>query len=145
MAWRAPNNQQAAYLTCSAIEDFAAKAGLDPLEVFKLNLQYAPKARQDLYRYQFDKAAELSEWKARWKPRGASAGPVKRGMGLGFSAWGGGGHASQCKVTLHADGSVALQERARRRRLTDHLVVAFEQPAEQPALQVTDGESRLTA
>ena len=107
-AWRAPNNQQAAYLTCSAIEDFAAKAGLDPLEVFKLNLQYAPKARQDLYRYQFDKAAELSEWKARWKPRGASAGPVKRGMGLGFSAWGGGGHASQCKVTLHADGSVQV-------------------------------------
>ena len=29
------------------IEDFAAKAGMDPLEVFKLNLQYAPKARRD--------------------------------------------------------------------------------------------------
>ena len=28
-AWRAPNNQQASYLTCSAIEDFAAKAGCD--------------------------------------------------------------------------------------------------------------------
>jgi xanthine dehydrogenase YagR molybdenum-binding subunit len=107
-AWRAPNNQQAAYLTCSAIEDFAAKAGLDPLEVFKLNLQYAPKARQDLYSYQFDKAAEKSQWKTRWKPRGTSAGPVKHGMGLGFSAWGGGGHNSQCNVTLHADGSVQV-------------------------------------
>jgi len=40
----APNNQQAAYLTCSAVEDSAAKAGLDPLEVFKLNLQYRPKS-----------------------------------------------------------------------------------------------------
>jgi len=107
-AWRAPNNQQAAYLTCSAIEDFAAKAGLDPLEVFKLNLQYAPKVRQDLYSYQFDKAAEMAEWKKLWKPRGQSAGPVKRGLGLGFSAWGGGGHASQCNVTLHADGSVQV-------------------------------------
>ena len=107
-AWRAPNNQQASYLTCSAIEDFAAKAGLDPLEVFKLNLQYAPKARQELYRYQFDKAAELSEWKKHWKPRGQSAGPVKQGMGLGFGAWGGGGHTSHCQVTLHADGSVEV-------------------------------------
>jgi len=107
-AWRAPNNQQASYLTCSAVEDFAAKAGLDPLEVFKLNLQYAPKARQELYRYQFDKAAELSEWKKLWKPRGQSAGPVKRGLGLGFAAWGGGGHASQCRVTLHADGGVQV-------------------------------------
>jgi xanthine dehydrogenase YagR molybdenum-binding subunit len=107
-AWRAPNNQQAAYLTCSAVEDFAAKAGLDPLGVFKLNLQYAPKVRQDLYGYQFDKAAELSEWKKLWKLRGQSAGPVKRGLGLGFSAWGGGGHTSQCNVTLHADGSVQV-------------------------------------
>ncbi len=107
-AWRAPNNQQASYLTCSAIEDFAAKAGLDPLEVFKRNLQYAPKARQDLYSYQFDKAAEIAEWKARWKPRGQSKGPVKQGMGLGFGAWGGGGHTSHCEVTLHADGSVQV-------------------------------------
>ena len=107
-AWRAPNNQQASYLTCSAIEDFAAKAGLDPLEVFKLNLQYAPKARQELYRFQFEKAAELAEWKTRWKPRGQSAGPVKTGLGIGFSAWGGGGHASQCQVVLHADGSVQV-------------------------------------
>jgi xanthine dehydrogenase YagR molybdenum-binding subunit len=107
-AWRAPNNQQASYLTCSAIEDFAAKAGLDPLEVFKLNLQYAPASRQDLYRYQFDKAASMSEWKKLWKPRGQSAGPVKRGLGLGFSAWGGGGHNSQCRVTLHSDGSVQV-------------------------------------
>ena len=107
-AWRAPNNQQASYLTCSAIEDFAAKAGLDPLEVFKINLQYAPKTRQELYRYQFDKAAELSDWKKLWKPRGQSPGPVKRGLGLGFGAWGGGGHASHCEVTLHADGSVEV-------------------------------------
>ena len=57
---------------------------------------------------QFDKAAELAEWKTRWKPRGQSAGPVKRGLGLGFSAWGGGGHTSQCKVTLHADGGVQV-------------------------------------
>src|SRR5208283_476414 len=55
-AWRAPNNQQASYLTCGAVEDFAAKAGLDPLEVFKINAQYAPAARRDTYLFHFDKA-----------------------------------------------------------------------------------------
>jgi xanthine dehydrogenase YagR molybdenum-binding subunit len=30
-AWRAPNHPQVSFLTCSAIEDFAAKIGMDPL------------------------------------------------------------------------------------------------------------------
>ena len=30
-AWRAPGNQQVSFITCAAIEDFAAKAGLDPI------------------------------------------------------------------------------------------------------------------
>ncbi len=42
-AWRAPNNQQASYLTCCAIEDFAAKAGLDPMEVFAKNAELTPR------------------------------------------------------------------------------------------------------
>src|SRR3954468_9390572 len=63
-AWRAPGNQQASYLTCCAIEDFAHKIGMDPLEVFKVNAQYATAdARVPLYRYQLDKAAELADWK----------------------------------------------------------------------------------
>jgi xanthine dehydrogenase YagR molybdenum-binding subunit len=108
-AWRAPNNQQASLLTCSAIEDFAAQIGMDPIEVFKKNLQYAPKARQATYAYQFDKAAELANWKALWKPRGQNgAGPEKRGLGVGFNAWGGMGHNSNCKVSLYADGSVQV-------------------------------------
>ena len=76
-AWRAPNNQQASYLTCCAVEDFAAKIGMDPIEVFKKNVEYAPKARVDLYTYQLDKAAELADWKKLWHPRG----PERRGTG----------------------------------------------------------------
>jgi xanthine dehydrogenase YagR molybdenum-binding subunit len=34
---------------------------------------------------------------------------VKRGLGIGFSAWGGGGHQSQCRTTIHADGSVLVE------------------------------------
>jgi xanthine dehydrogenase YagR molybdenum-binding subunit len=108
-AWRAPGNQQASYLTCSAIEDFAAKIGKDPLEVYKINAQFAPEARVETYRYQLDKAAELANWKTLWKPRGSAAGAVKRGLGIGFAAWGGMGHASQCRTVINSDGSVSVE------------------------------------
>ena len=109
-AWRAPNNQQASYLTCSALEDFAAKIGMDPMEVFHKNVSYAPSARVETYRYQLQKAAEIAEWKKLWHPRGqGAAGVVKRGLGIGFSAWGGGGHQSQCRTTINPDGSVLVE------------------------------------
>ena len=108
-AWRAPGNQQASYLTCSAIEDFAAKIGKDPLEVYKTNAQFAPEARVEIYRYQLDKAAELANWKTLWKPRGSAAGTVKRGLGVGLAAWGGMGHASQCRTVINPDGSVSVE------------------------------------
>jgi xanthine dehydrogenase YagR molybdenum-binding subunit len=109
-AWRAPNNQQASYLTCSALEDFAAKIGMDPLEVFSKNVAYAPSSRVETYRYQLQKAAEIADWKKLWHPRGqGGSGPVKRGLGLGFGAWGGGGHQSQCRTTINPDGSVLVE------------------------------------
>jgi xanthine dehydrogenase YagR molybdenum-binding subunit len=109
-AWRAPNNQQASYLTCSALEDFAAKIGMDPMDVFHKNVAYAPSARVETYRYQLRKAAEIAEWKKLWHPRGeGAAGVVKRGLGIGFSAWGGGGHQSQCRTTINPDGSVLVE------------------------------------
>lgn len=108
-AWRAPNNQQASFLTCCAMEDFAAKAGVDPMEVFKKAADYASKARIDIYKYQLDKAAELSDWKRLWKPRGQSSGTVKRGMGLGWSQWAGMGHNSNCRTTINPDGSVLVE------------------------------------
>ena len=106
-AWRAPNNQQASYLTCSAMEDFAAKVGVDPMVVFDKNAEYTPRAEQ--YRYQLQKAAELSEWKKLWKPRGSETGAVRRGLGLGVNAWGGAGHACTARTTINPDGSVLVE------------------------------------
>jgi len=110
-AWRAPGNQQSSYLTCCAIEDFAAKIGMDPLEVFKVNAQYAQRTgATDTYRYQLEKAAELSEWKKLWHPRGQSgSGPVKRGLGIGIASWNGNGHRSQCRTVINPDGSVSVE------------------------------------
>src|SRR5664279_1427275 len=106
-AWRARNNQQASYLTCSAMEDFAAKVGVDPMVVFDKNAGYTPRAEQ--YQYQLKKAAELSEWSKLWKPRGSEKGAVRRGLGLGVGAWGGAGHACTARITIHPDGSVLLE------------------------------------
>ena len=106
-AWRAPNNQQACYLTCSAIEDFAAKAGVDPMVVFDKNAGYTPRAEQ--YRYQLQKAAELAEWSKLWKPRGSQTGVERRGLGIGVNAWGGAGHACTARTTINSDGSVLLE------------------------------------
>src|SRR5262249_35833082 len=67
-AWRAPNNQQACFLTCSAIEDLAAKLKMDPVEVLYKNADYT--ARADVYRAQLRKAQELADWSKNWHPRG---------------------------------------------------------------------------
>src|SRR6185295_2183100 len=80
-AWRAPNHQQACYLTCTAIEDFAAQIKMDPLEVFDKNAGLTQRA--DVYRAQLAKGAELIDWKKKWHQRGDSgSGNIKRGLGL---------------------------------------------------------------
>ena len=107
-AWRAPNHPQASFLTCSALEDLAAKLNMDPIEFFKKNIELT--ARKDTYLRQLDKAAELSEWKKNWKPRGQNGpGPVKEGLGIAINTWGGGGHASRCQTTINPDGSVLVE------------------------------------
>ena len=107
-AWRAPNNQHASYLTCCALEDFAAKIGIDPMEVFLKNAAYTP--REATYRSQLAKVAEISDWKRLWHARGDSgSGSVKRGLGIGINAWGGGGHQSAARTTINADGSVTVE------------------------------------
>jgi xanthine dehydrogenase YagR molybdenum-binding subunit len=107
-AWRAPNHPQVSYLTCAAIEDFAAAAKLDPLDVFLKNTEFT--ARPSVYRAQLEKAAEIAEWKKLWHPRDEKAsGHMRRGLGIGVCTWGGAGHDSKCEATIHADGSVEVK------------------------------------
>jgi xanthine dehydrogenase YagR molybdenum-binding subunit len=107
-AWRAPNHQQASYLTASAIDDLAAKLGIDPVDMFSKNAGYSVRA--DVYRQQLAKGAEMMDWKKKWHPRGdKTPGTIKRGLGLAVGTWQGGGHASQAKTTIHPDGSVLVE------------------------------------
>src|SRR5260370_18061908 len=80
------------------------------LYLFTTNHTYAPERRRETYKYQLQKAAELMDWKKNWHPRGNSGNsPVKRGLGLALSTWGGAGHASTCKTTIHPDASVEVE------------------------------------
>ena len=56
-----------------------------------------------------EKAAELSEWKKLWKPRGSQTGAIRRGLGMGVNAWNGLGHNCTARTTIGPDGSVLLE------------------------------------
>ncbi len=107
-AWRAPNHPQAAVLTMCALDDLAAKLKMDPVEFFGKNLNLT-KARENTYREELGIAADLMDWKQKWHPRPESIDGVGRGVGLSFHTWGGRGHASDCDLTIHPDGSVELK------------------------------------
>jgi xanthine dehydrogenase YagR molybdenum-binding subunit len=111
-AWRAPNHPQACLITMAALEDLSAELKMDPLEFFLKNIALTG-VRANTYRDELMKAAEMIEWKKLWRPRGegapGSTKTVKRGLGLSLHTWGGGGHASDCDLTIHPDGSVDLK------------------------------------
>jgi xanthine dehydrogenase YagR molybdenum-binding subunit len=107
-AWRAPNHPQGCLITMCAIEDVAAKLGMDPLDLMLKNIALtAPRA--DVYRDELQIAADLISWKKNWQPRGQSSGVNKHGMGLAIHTWGGRGHDSNCSLTIHPTGAVEIK------------------------------------
>jgi xanthine dehydrogenase YagR molybdenum-binding subunit len=113
-AWRAPNHPQGCLITMSAIEDCAAKLGMDPLDLMLKNIALtAPSEdtyhRADTYRDELTIAADLIGWKKNWHPRGQDSGTTKRGLGLAIHTWGGRGHESNCALTIYPTGSVEIQ------------------------------------
>jgi xanthine dehydrogenase YagR molybdenum-binding subunit len=106
-AWRAPGHPQGCLITMSAMEDLAAKMGIDALEFFLKNLEFVADDLRDTYREELMVAAEMIDYKRKAHPRGdRSSGSVKRGLGISMHTWGGAGHASACDVTINPDGSV---------------------------------------
>src|SRR5580704_3101947 len=108
-AWRAPNHPQAAVITMGAVDDLAAKLNMDPLDLWLKNLGISGP-RRDVYREELAIAADLMGWKEKWRPRGQNvSGNIARGLGLSIHTWGGRGHASDCDLTIHPDGSVDIK------------------------------------
>src|ERR1700758_4630590 len=107
-AWRAPNHPQAAILTMCALDDLAAKLNMDSYEFFLKNIELTRLA--NVYREELSIAAEMMGWKEKWHPRGQNvSGNIARGVGLSLHTWGGRGHASDCDLSIHPDGSVDIK------------------------------------
>jgi len=148
-AWRAPNHPQMCLITMSALEDLAAKIGMDPLEMFQKNIQLTgPLAKT--YQAELEKAAELMDWQKKWHRRGdKTSGPIKRGLGLSIHTWGGAGHPSNCNCTIQPDGSVevslASQDLGTGTRTVIAIITAetFGLPLE--AVRVNIGDSKYPA
>jgi xanthine dehydrogenase YagR molybdenum-binding subunit len=103
--WRAPNHPQACFLTLSALDDLAARLGMDPLELFRKNRAIlGPLAKT--WMEELDIADRLMEWSARWQPRGAGKGPVRRGLGLSLHTWEGAGGVQMAEVEVDAETGV---------------------------------------
>ncbi len=106
-AWRAPGHPQGCAITMAAMEDLAAKLGIDALEFYLKNIEFAPEALRETYREELNIAANLIDYKRKAHLRGdKTQGPIKRGMGISLHTWGGQGHNSACDVTINPDGSV---------------------------------------
>jgi xanthine dehydrogenase YagR molybdenum-binding subunit len=106
-AWRAPNHPQMCLITMSALDDLAAKLGMDTLEMLQKNIHMTGQLAKT-YSAELEKAAELMDWKKKCHPRGdKTPGPIKKGLGLSIHTWGGAGHASNCNCTIQPDGSVS--------------------------------------
>jgi xanthine dehydrogenase YagR molybdenum-binding subunit len=101
VALRAPGHPQASFAMESLMDELADKLGMDPVEFRKKN------TKDNHWHRQLDRGAKEIGWDKRNKTPGGGDGPVKRGMGCGIGAWGGGGNAQcQVDVTIGQDGTV---------------------------------------
>ncbi|MCS6851093.1 MAG: xanthine dehydrogenase family protein molybdopterin-binding subunit [Gemmataceae bacterium] len=160
-AMRAPGHPQNCLLTECAIDDLAAKLGLDPMVVRLKNLPpNDPTAakndptsflaiRHSLYSKEIEIAAQLADWKKKWHPPGAEEGPIKRGIGMALHTWGGFASAQPNEVTIviSRDGSVLVesstQDLGTGQRTVNALVAAEILGLEPGDITVRIGESQL--
>jgi xanthine dehydrogenase YagR molybdenum-binding subunit len=105
-AWRAPNHPQLCAITDTAIDDIAAKLGMNSYDVFMKNLDKTP--RGNVYTEEMKIGANLINWQQKWHlhGKGPSTGGVKSGLGMALHTWGGRAHAATCTVKVHPDGTV---------------------------------------
>jgi xanthine dehydrogenase YagR molybdenum-binding subunit len=106
-AFRAPGFVEGTFALECAIDELAAKLGVDPLELRRRN--YADSDPRDGTPFsgkQLDRAYDLAEphWERRHEVRARSDGRWRRGVGLASQIWyGGGGPPSYAWVRLGSD------------------------------------------
>jgi xanthine dehydrogenase YagR molybdenum-binding subunit len=98
-AMRAPGWPQGAFAEELALDEAAARAGIDPLEL-RTRID-ASATRQKMYRL----GAKLIGWDER-RPNGSATGARRRGLGVGSTSWPEIPSRAEGEVAIHPDGSV---------------------------------------
>jgi xanthine dehydrogenase YagR molybdenum-binding subunit len=104
-AFRAPGHPQGFFALEGLVDEFAHAAGLDPLDVRRLN------DKHPIRRLEWPIGAKRIGWaEHRRKVPGSDPGPVKRGVGCAAGVWGNaGGGAWRVDLVLGRDGSVVVR------------------------------------
>jgi xanthine dehydrogenase YagR molybdenum-binding subunit len=104
-AFRAPGNPPASFGMESAMDDLAAKLGMDPME---LRLKNDPSP---IRQREYVLGAERFGWKQKYRKPGSSPGVVKSGVGCAGAAWpaGGASHQTQGEAQINPDGSIEFR------------------------------------
>jgi xanthine dehydrogenase YagR molybdenum-binding subunit len=112
-AFRAPGHPQGSLIMEQVMDDLADKLGMDPLEFRLLNLpETNPTFRmlKPIYEREVKLGAERIGWKQNRRPRGEGGpGPVRRGLGMALSTWGGSAGNAEASCTIHPDGRVEVR------------------------------------
>jgi xanthine dehydrogenase YagR molybdenum-binding subunit len=157
-AMRAPGHPQSCFLTECALDDLAAKLGLNPMEVRRKNLP--PRLPQALaadrfavkvYEREIDIIEKLSGWKDKWHEpgKGKARGAWKHGIGMALHTWGGNAtpQRNECTVIITARGDVSAststQDLGTGQRTVTAIVVAEILGLKPEQVGVTLGESLL--
>jgi xanthine dehydrogenase YagR molybdenum-binding subunit len=104
-AFRAPGHPPASFGMESAMDDLAAKLGMDPLE-FRLK-----NDSNEVRQREYTLGAEKIGWKQKYQKPGSSPGVVKTGIGCAGAAWTGGGPTRNTHgdAQINPDGSVEFR------------------------------------
>jgi xanthine dehydrogenase YagR molybdenum-binding subunit len=164
-AMRAPGHPQSCFFTDCALDDLAAKLGVNPLRMRYKNLppndpdaiKSAPTSlaalRYTIYKKQLTIAARLSNWKDKWHApgKGPGSGPIKHGIGMALHTWGGQAspQKNECIVLINSDGSVSArtstQDLGTAQRTVTAIVVAEILGLTAPEIAIQIGESPFGA
>ncbi|MGH7133393.1 MAG: xanthine dehydrogenase family protein molybdopterin-binding subunit [Phycisphaerales bacterium] len=97
-AFRAPGHPQAAFAEELMLDEIAAMAGLDPLELRQ-------KLVGNVHKEMLEAGAKLIGWSNR-KPNGSQKKALRTGYGIGTTSWGSAGPGASAEVVINRDGSV---------------------------------------
>jgi CO/xanthine dehydrogenase Mo-binding subunit/aerobic-type carbon monoxide dehydrogenase small subunit (CoxS/CutS family) len=110
--FRGPEFPQGFFGIQSMMDDVAAKLKMDPVEFILKNMTRKFRDETPYSNYTLDecvrRGVEAFDWKKRWRPAGADAGPIKRGVGVSFMTFRSGLGRSSATIRLDSKGEYTV-------------------------------------